>query len=70
MVPAEAIVYRNGLNAIWTVDAEGKALRKIVKLGVQTKDDVQIIEGLEGDETIIVEGQSKMNDGDKVLIVE
>jgi hypothetical protein len=70
VVPAEAIVYRNGLNAIWTVDAEGKALRKIVKLGVQTKDDVQIIEGLEGDETIIVEGQSKMNDGDKVLIVE
>ena len=70
VVPTEAIVYRNGLNAIWTVDSEGKALRKIVKIGVQTKDDVQIIEGLEGNETIIVEGQSKMNDGDKVLIVE
>ena len=70
IVPTEAIVYRNGLNAIWTVDSEGKALRKIVKIGVQTKDDVQIVEGLEGNETIIVEGQSKMNDGDKVLIVE
>lgn len=70
VVPTEAIVYRNGLNAIWTVDSEGKALRKIVKLGVQTKDDVQVVEGLEGNETIIVEGQSKMNDGDKVLIVE
>lgn len=70
VVPAEAIVYRNGLNAIWTVDGEGKALRKIVKIGVQTKDDVQIIEGLEGNETIIVEGQSKMNDGDKVLVVD
>jgi len=41
-----------------------------VKLGVQTKNDVQITEGLEGGETVIVEGQSKMNDGDKVLIVE
>ena len=70
VVPAEAIVYRNGINVIWTVDAEGKALRKIVKLGVQTKNDVQITEGLEGGETVIVEGQSKMNDGDKVLIVE
>lgn len=70
VVPTEAIVYRNGLNAIWTVDSEGKALRKIVKLGVQTKDDVQIVEGLEGNETIIVEGQSKMNDGDKVLVVD
>jgi RND family efflux transporter MFP subunit len=42
VVPAEAIVYRNGINVIWTVDAEGKALRKIVKLGVQTKNDVQM----------------------------
>lgn len=70
VIPAEAIVYRNGINAIWTVTPEGKALRKIVKLGVQTKNEVQITEGLEGGETVIVEGQSKMNDGDKVLIVE
>ena len=70
VVPTEAIVYRNGINIIWTVTDEGKALRKMVKLGVQTKNDVQITEGLEGNETIIVEGQSKMNDGDKVLVVE
>lgn len=69
-VPIEAIVYRNGLNAVWTVDSEGKARRKIVKIGVQTKDDVQITEGIEAEETIIVEGQSRMNDGDKVNIVE
>ena len=70
VVPAEAIVYRNGINIIWTVTPEGKALRKIVKIGVQTKNDIQVIEGLEGGETVIVEGQSKMNDGDKVLVVE
>mgnify|MGYP007070160084 CR=1 FL=1 len=49
---------------------EGKALRKIVKIGVQTKDEVQITEGLDGEEMVIVEGQSKMNDGDKVLVVD
>ena len=70
VVPAEAIVYRNGINIIWTVTPEGKALRKIIKIGVQTKDDIQVTEGLEGNETVIVEGQSKMNDGDKVLVVE
>lgn len=69
-VPAEAIVYRNGLNAVWTVDSEGKARRKIVTLGVRTKDDVQIAEGISADEIVIVEGQSRMNDGDKVQIVE
>jgi len=70
IIPTEAIVYRNGVNAVWTVDNEGKARRKIVKLGVQTKDDIQIAEGLEENEIVIVEGQSRMNDGDKVLVVE
>ena len=70
VIPNEAIVYRNGVNAVWTVDSEGKARRKIVKLGVQTKDDIQILEGLEDNETVMVEGQNRMNDGDKVLIVE
>ena len=70
VIPNEAIVYRNGVNAVWTVDNEGKARRKIVKLGVQTKDDIQITEGLEDNETVMVEGQNRMNDGDKVLIVE
>lgn len=70
VIPNEAIVYRNGVNAVWTVDNEGKARRKIVKLGVQTKDDIQITEGLEDNETVMVEGQNRMSDGDKVLIVE
>ena len=70
VIPNEAIVYRNGVNAVWTVDGDGKARRKIVKLGVQTKDDIQITEGLDENETVIVEGQNRMNDGDKVLIVE
>ena len=70
VVPAEAVIYRNGINIVWTVTDEGKALRKIVKLGVQTKNEIQILEGLDGTETVMVEGQSKMNDGDKVLIVE
>lgn len=70
IVPKESIVYKNGLNVLWTVTDEGKALRKIVKIGVQTKDEVQITEGLDGEEMVIVEGQSKMNDGDKVLVVD
>ncbi|WP_295857972.1 efflux RND transporter periplasmic adaptor subunit [uncultured Fibrobacter sp.] len=70
IVPLEAVVYRNGVNTIWTVTEDNKAKRKIVKLGVQTQDDVQILEGINSGETIMVEGQSRMNDGDKVLVVE
>ena len=70
IVPIEAVVYRNGINTIWTVTAEGKAKRKVVKLGVQTKGDVQILEGPEEGDQVMVEGQFRMNDGDKVLIIE
>ena len=69
-VPTEAIVYGNGVNAVWIVDANGKAKRKIVQLGVQTKSDIQITEGINEGDIVMVEGQNRMNDGDKVLIVE
>lgn len=69
-VPYDAVVYRNGVNTVWTVDAEGKARRQIVKVGVRTKNDIQITEGLNEGDVVMVEGMSKMNDGDKVLIVE
>lgn len=69
-VPVEAVVYSNGVNAVWIVDKEGKAKRRIVQLGVQTKNDIQITEGINEGDNVIVSGQSRMNDGDKVLIVE
>ena len=69
-VPTEAVVYSNGVNAVWIVDNEGKAKRRIVQLGVQTKNDIQINEGINEGDNVIVSGQSRMNDGDKVLIVE
>lgn len=70
VVPNEAIVYRNGVNFIWVVDSEGKAKRRIAQIGVQTQSDIQVVSGVEDGEMVMVEGQSKMNDGDKVLIVE
>ncbi len=69
-IDARAIVYSNGVNSVWTVDSEGKAKRKIVQLGVQTKTDIQIKDGLSEGDVVMVEGQNRMNDGDKVLIVE
>ena len=69
-VPTEAVVYSNGVNAVWIVDNEGNAKRRIVQLGVQTKNDIQINEGINEGDNVIVSGQSRMNDGDKVLIVE
>lgn len=70
VVPAEAIVYRNGVNTVWVVNEDGTAKRKVVKVGVMTKENVQIADGIEEGENVMIEGMSRMNDGDKVLVVE
>lgn len=70
IVPIEAIVYRNGVNTVWTVTKDGKAKRKVVQVGVQTKTEVQILDGLEEGDEVMVTGQFRMNDGDKVLVVK
>ena len=69
VIPIESIVYRNGVNTVWTVTKDGKAKRKVVQLGVQTKSEVQILDGLEEGEEVMVTGQFRMNDGDKVLVI-
>lgn len=70
IVPIEAIVYRNGVNTVWTVTKDGKAKRKVVQVGVQTKTEVQILDGLEEGDEVMVTGQFRMNDGDKVLVLK
>ena len=70
IIPIEAIVYRNGVNTVWTVTKDGKAKRKVVQVGVQTKTEVQILDGLEEGDEVMVTGQFRMNDGDKVLVLK
>lgn len=69
-VPNDAITYKDGVNFAWIVDEEGKAKRKIVSLGIVGNETTQILSGIEVGDKVITEGVSKVNDGDKVLILE
>ncbi|MCK9181560.1 MAG: efflux RND transporter periplasmic adaptor subunit [Fibrobacteraceae bacterium] len=68
-VPNDAITYKDGINMVWIVDAEGKAKRKLVTLGIVSDKTTQILSGIELGDKVIVEGSSKLNDGDKVLVL-
>ena len=48
----------------------GKAKRKFVKLGVVGESTTQILDGVNPGDKVMVEGMSRMNDGDKVLVTE
>lgn len=69
-IPNDAVVYKDGVNFAWIVDGEGKAKRKIIRLGVVGNTMSQVLSGIENGDKVITEGVSKMNEGDKVLILE
>ncbi len=68
-VPSDALVYQDGTYYIWTVQ-DGKALRKSVHSGISDKNYTQIVKGIEFSDIVMVQGMSKLNEGDKVLIVD
>lgn len=69
-IPNDAVIYKDGVNFAWIVDSEGKAKRKIIRLGIVGNTTTQILSGIEAGDKVITEGVSKVNDGDKVLILE
>lgn len=65
-VPSVAVVTTASGAYVYVVDAESKAKRVAVKVGRQAGNVTKIDSGLVGGEQVIVEGQSRLNDGAKV----
>ena len=55
---------------VMVVDAESVAHETKVKVGIRTSDKMEITEGLQGGETIVIEGNYSLPDGTKVEIAE
>lgn len=68
-VPNDAVIYSNGLNYVWTVE-DGKAKRNLVQVGVADENFTQIKSGIDDNAVVIIDGMSRLDDSDKVLIVE
>lgn len=67
-VKSEAVVERNGESFIYIVE-DNKAVEKKVKIGLDTGDYVEIIEGVKEGDNIIVKGQSYVKDETQVKVV-
>jgi RND family efflux transporter MFP subunit len=51
---------------VMVVDAQNVAHETKVKIGIRTPDRIEIVEGLQGGETIVIEGNYALPDGTKV----
>lgn len=68
-VPAPAIrEMPDGRTAAYVV-IDGKAIRRMVQVGIQQADRVQILEGIEAGEQVIVVGNETLKDGVPVRVV-
>jgi hypothetical protein len=71
VVPASAVTL-DASNAnegtVMVVDAQNVAHETKVTIGIRTTDKMEIVEGLQGGETIVVEGNYALPDGTKVEI--
>jgi len=68
VVPIESIVNLNGDNPHVFVVEDGKAVRKNIQIGISTDSRVEIIEGLNSDEEVIIRGQSGLENGQAVEV--
>jgi RND family efflux transporter MFP subunit len=68
-VPDQAIVERDGYRYVFVLGEGDVVSQRRVELGVREGGLVQVVEGLEGDERVVVEGAGFLADGDRVRVV-
>ncbi len=69
LVPRESLQERDGRKVLFVVEGEHAKLREI-KAGVNDEVNMEILSGLKTGDVVVTEGQTILNDGDKVRVEE
>lgn len=69
VVPRAAVLSSGGEDMLYVINGNETAERRTVQLGLQGKDVVEIISGVEVGESVVVKGQNFLSDGDHVRII-
>jgi RND family efflux transporter MFP subunit len=67
-VPETAIVYRDGINYVFTVNDKNRVTRVRVETGRRNNAEVEIVSGLEGTESIVKSGGAFLSDNALVRV--
>jgi RND family efflux transporter MFP subunit len=69
-VPRDAVVTFAGVDKVFTVDPNGKAVEHQLQLGDNRGEIVEVLKGLEGTESVVIEGASRLATGVAVKVTE
>lgn len=65
-VPKKAVVEHGALTTVWTLDRENSARMRIVKIGRQAGERVEILSGLSEGDRVVVSDTGKVNEGSRI----
>ena len=68
VIPRHTILERDQGRVVYVFE-DGKAFRRNITIGLSQQDQVQIVQGLNKGELIVVEGHTKLTDGEEVNVV-
>ena len=66
VIPAEALIDEDDENTVYIVD-DGEVIRRNVKIGIAADGNIEILDGLNEDDVVVVVGHSGLRNGSKVL---
>jgi multidrug efflux pump subunit AcrA (membrane-fusion protein) len=66
VVPATAVVRRDGGDAVWAVDDEGRARLRPVELGVLGDGVVEVVDGVAEGDRVVTSGADLVSEGEEV----
>ena len=66
VIPANAVLDEDDETTVYVV-RDGEVLRRAVEIGIEYGGRVEVLDGLQDDDQIVVVGQSGLRDGSKVL---
>lgn len=67
VVPPELVLTRNGKQVVFVVEEE-KAMAREVETGIETREQVEIISGIDSGDVLILEGFETLRDGTPVTV--
>ncbi|ENY8013071.1 efflux RND transporter periplasmic adaptor subunit [Vibrio fluvialis] len=76
VVPLEAVFNGDGDNLdraqkfVWVLNTDNRVSKHLVRLGNASKDQVQIVEGITWEDSVVVAGLSRLRDGMTVNVVK
>lgn len=70
LVPSRSLTYDGSEKAVFLIDSEGQAQRRLVETGTPRAEYIEITAGLEAGDQVVDEGVVKVREGIRVRVIE